>query len=240
LPVDPAGPTGDGLRAALAAGAVAVIITSRAQNPTGAVVRAARAQALRRIFREHKHVLVVEDDHAAELSVEPAHPLVGVTDTWTYIRSVSKPYGCDLRLAVLAGDELSVSRIEGRQRLGTGWVSTVLQRLVLRLWADPAVAEVVAVASAVYTARRTALREALGDVPSLGDSGLNVWIPVEDETAVVAGLREEGIVVVPGAYHRLVSPPAIRVTTASLPLSEAPRVADAIRRGVARTPRRSY
>lgn len=240
LPVDPAGPTEDGLRAALAAGAAAAIITSRAQNPTGAVVRAGRAQALRRIFRAYRHVLVIEDDHAAELSVEPAHPLVGVTDTWTYIRSVSKPYGCDLRLAVLAGDELTVPRIEGRQRLGTGWVSTVLQRLVLRLWADPAVTELVAAASAAYTARRTALREALGDVPSQGDSGLNVWIPVDDETSVVAGLREEGIVVVPGAYHRLVSPPAIRVTTASLPLSEAPRVADAIRRGVARSTRRSY
>ena len=42
VPVDDEGPTAPGVRAALAAGARALIVTSRAQNPTGAAVSADR------------------------------------------------------------------------------------------------------------------------------------------------------------------------------------------------------
>jgi DNA-binding transcriptional MocR family regulator len=232
MPVDAAGPTEDGLRAALATGVAAVIVTSRAQNPTGAVVTATRARALRRLLRQYPKILIIEDDHAAELSHDDTHPLVGVTESWAYVRSVSKPYGPDLRLAVLAGDEASVARVEGRMRLGTGWVSTILQRLVLALWCDPRVAAAVARAKETYAERRLTLRACLdrAGVESFGAGGINVWVPVADETRVVSGLREEGYAVAPGSLFRLASAPGVRITTAALAVGDAPRVALAVQR----------
>ncbi|HEY3503619.1 MAG TPA: aminotransferase class I/II-fold pyridoxal phosphate-dependent enzyme [Actinocatenispora sp.] len=230
VPVDGAGPTPDGLRTALAGGVRAVVVTSRAQNPTGAAIDADRAAALRALLSAHPGVLVVEDDHAAELSAEPLSPLVGATDTWAFVRSVSKPYGPDLRLAVLAGDEATVDRVAGRQRLGAGWVSTVLQRLVRELWSDPDVARLVRHARETYAARRAGLLAALADrgVTAHGRTGINVWVPVADETAVLTRLRDAGWVAAPGAAYRLVSGPAIRLTVSGLDLGDLPPLADAV------------
>jgi len=229
VPVDAAGPTVDGVARALAAGAGALVVTTRAHNPTGASVGAARAAALRRLLRGQE-ILVVEDDHAAELAAAPLHPLAGATGRWAYLRSVSKPYGPDLRLAVLAGDPATLSRVEGRQRLGAGWVSTVLQRLVLRMWQEPAVAATVARARQAYEQRRTGLVEALGrrGVPATGGSGLNVWVPVPDETLAVTRLREAGYAVAPGSLYRLASGPGIRITVGPVPRTGIEPLAEAV------------
>ncbi len=96
----------------------------------------------------------MEDDHAAELSHHRAHPLSGATGSWGYVRSVSKPYGPDLRLGVLAGDETSIARVAGRMRLGAGWVSTILQRLVLALCGIEQVAAGIRRAGEIYAERR--------------------------------------------------------------------------------------
>jgi DNA-binding transcriptional MocR family regulator len=234
LPVDDDGPTVDGLRRVLAAGARAVIVTARAQNPTGAAVSAERAEELREVLAHHPDLLLVEDDHAAELATVPLHPLAGATRTWAFLRSVSKPYGPDLRLAVLAGDEATVSRVAGRMRIGSGWVSTLLQRLVVELWQDEDVAARVAAARQSYAGRRIALREALQarGLPSRGRTGINVWVPVPDETRAVAALREAGYAVAPGALYRLNSPPALRITISPLALSDIDDLADAVVRAV--------
>ena len=63
------------------------------------------AEWLRAVLARHPETLVVEDDHAAELAGVPLSPLAGTTSAWAFVRSLSKPYGPDLRLAVLAGDE---------------------------------------------------------------------------------------------------------------------------------------
>ncbi|UWP84224.1 aminotransferase class I/II-fold pyridoxal phosphate-dependent enzyme [Dactylosporangium fulvum] len=235
VPVDDEGPTEDGLSAALSSGVAALVVTGRAQNPTGAFVTRGRALALRRRLMQYRSILVLEDDHAAELAHERPHPLAGATDSWAYIRSLSKPYGPDLRVATVAGDETTVARIEGRMRFGTGWVSTVLQRLVIELWRDPETKGLVRRARDRYAERRQALRDALGGMPARGVSGINVWVPVADETSMVAGLREDGFAVAPGAMYRLVSPSAIRITTAALDPRDAPRVAEAVLRRAAGT-----
>src|SRR5262249_33607285 len=121
--VDDEGPLPGGVRDALEAGARALIVTDRAQNPTGAAVSATRARALRSVLREFPQTLLIEDDHGHGIVDVPLHPIAGVTRHWAFVRSVAKAYGPDLRLAVLTGDDVTLDRLRGRQRLGPGWVS---------------------------------------------------------------------------------------------------------------------
>jgi DNA-binding transcriptional MocR family regulator len=231
--VDDEGPLADEVRTALAAGARALVVTARAQNPTGAAVGAARAGALRAVLGEHPETLLIEDDHGHAIVDLPPHPLAGTTRHWALVRSVAKAYGPDLRLAVLTGDADTVDRVHGRQRLGPGWVSRLLQRAVVRLWTDGAV-DVPAVAAA-YRRRREALIGALAErgVSAHGRSGMNVWVPVPDETGVVARLLHAGWAVAPGARFRTATPPGIRVTVSTLTPEEATAVADALADAVA-------
>jgi DNA-binding transcriptional MocR family regulator len=137
-----------------------------------------------------------------------------------------------LRLAVLAGDELTVARVQGRQQCGPGWVSHILQQLVLGLWSDAQVLALIERAGRIYAERRERFLRCLGErgISASGPSGLNVWIPVEDETATVGALMQRGWVLAPGGAYRLQgSPPAVRATIATLSGEEAERLADALR-----------
>ncbi|MFI6073005.1 aminotransferase class I/II-fold pyridoxal phosphate-dependent enzyme [Actinoplanes sp. NPDC051343] len=228
--VDDDGPDPVTLSEALRAGARAVIITARAQNPTGGALTAERAFEVRGILAEHPSVLLIEDDHAAELAEVPLHCLGPVTDSWAFVRSASKPFGPDLRIALVAGDETTIARVVGRMRIGTGWVSTVLQRTLLHLWQDEQVTALIAEASRAYLQRRRALCEALAarGLTATGKTGINVWVPVPDETRAVGLLRDRGYAVAPGSLFRVAAPPGIRVTISSLDESEIPAVADAV------------
>jgi DNA-binding transcriptional MocR family regulator len=109
-------------------------------------------------------------------------------------------------------------------------LSHILQDTVTALWRDPAVDALLREASAAYRARREGLVRALADagVPGHGRSGLNVWIPVPDETGAVTRLLAAGWVVAPGSRFRLSSPPGIRVTVADLDRDEIEPLAQAI------------
>ncbi|MGW7441402.1 aminotransferase class I/II-fold pyridoxal phosphate-dependent enzyme [Streptomyces sp. NPDC054849] len=226
--VDEDGPRADAVARALAAGARALVVTSRAQNPTGAAVSAERAQELRALLADHPQVLVIEDDHGHGIVDLPLHPLAGVTRHWALIRSTAKAYGPDLRLAVLTGDPVSLDRVRGRQRLGPGWVSRLLQYAVVELWTSGAV-DPAAVARS-YGERRDALVEALRErgVRAHGRSGLNVWVPVADETVVVARLLGAGWAVAAGAIFRVEAGPGVRLTVSQLTVAEVPGLADAV------------
>jgi DNA-binding transcriptional MocR family regulator len=230
MPVDDDGPTPAGVRAALRAGVKALLVTTRAQNPTGAAVSPGRAGQLRAELAGHD-VLVIEDDHAAELADVPLSPLAGAVPRWAFLRSASKPYGPDLRIAVLAGDPATVARVEGRRRLGAGWVSTVLQRTLLRLW-DTVDASA---AGRRYDELRVALVEALRarGFAARGRTGINVWVPVDDETRVLTALRDAGYAVAPGSIYRIASPPGVRITIASLTDTDLEPFADAFAAAVA-------
>lgn len=242
LPVglDDDGPRADDLRRALESGARALIVTDRAQNPTGASVTVARARALRAVLRDHPGTLLIEDDHGHGIVDLPLHPLAGVTHHWAVVRSASKAYGPDLRVAVVAGDPVTVDRVRGRQSLGPGWVSLLLQRAVVRLWTQGAV-DRVAVARA-YAARRDALVDALADrgVAAHGRSGMNVWVPVPDETGAVARLLQAGWAVAPGARYRLNSRQAIRITISTLTQEDITPLAQAVATAVRPSPARVY
>jgi DNA-binding transcriptional MocR family regulator len=242
--VDDEGPVPDGLWGALAAGARAVVVTCRAQNPTGAAISAERAGALADLVERYPGVLLVEDDHGHGVA-EPGSELHSVVATtlpagqWAFVRSAAKAYGPDLRLAVIAGDPVTVGRTEAHVASSAGWVSHISQHLVAALWSDHSVEQVVAQAALAYEERRVAMIDALAaeGVPAVGRTGLNVWVPLArrdaaDEASSVTAMMASGWRVAAGGTFRLVSGPAIRVTTASLPATEAPRVAHALARSI--------
>jgi DNA-binding transcriptional MocR family regulator len=236
--LDEQGPRPESLLAVLRAGVRAVIITSRAHNPTGACVTRARASALSSVLAQHRQTLLIEDDHAAELAGVELACLAGTTDSWAFIRSTSKPYGPDLRVALVAGDEATIARVEGRMRVSPGWVSTMLQRLVLELWTSSHASSTVARAAETYSARRRHLIAELRarGIDSTGDTGLNVWIPVPDETVTVTSLLSAGWAVAPGARFRQASPPGVRVTVSGLTTSLVPALAADVATAMAVTP----
>ncbi|MGP4001296.1 aminotransferase class I/II-fold pyridoxal phosphate-dependent enzyme [Streptomyces sp. 8N706] len=226
--VDDDGPLPPDVEGALREGARAIVVTDRAQNPTGAAVTAERAEALRTVLAGHPDVLLIEDDHGHGIVDLPLHPLAGRSARWALVRSTAKAYGPDLRLAVLTGDRVTIDRVRGRQRLGPGWVSHLLQDTVVHLWRSGAV-DARGVAAA-YGARRDALVRALRGRGAVahGRSGMNVWVPVPDETAAVARLLQSGWAVAPGARFRMSSPPGVRVTVSPLSDDDIGPVADAL------------
>jgi len=226
--LDDSGMLPSSLARAIEHGVTAVVVTPRGQNPTGAALDSGRAKELRAVLAGHPEILVIEDDHLGPIAGTPLHTLTGGRRRWAATRSVAKALGPDLRLAVLAGDPETVARVEGRQQCGPGWVSHILQSLVLALWRDADVAVQVTRAGELYGARRRRLLEELASrgITAHGASGLNVWVPVGEEAGAVGALLQRGWVVAPGAPYRLAgSEPAIRVTTATLGGSEAGRLA---------------
>ncbi|HEV7677677.1 MAG TPA: aminotransferase class I/II-fold pyridoxal phosphate-dependent enzyme [Candidatus Dormibacteraeota bacterium] len=226
--VDDSGPLPGELERALSRGVAALLVTPRAQNPTGAALDEARAAALRAVLAGHPGVLLIEDDHAAQIAGAPSRSLSpGHDGPWAVLRSVAKKLGPDLRLAVMAGDPGTVARVSGRQRLGTGWVSHILQETVVTLWRDPATAALVERATAAYSERRAAIIDALAanGLRAHGRSGLNVWVPVPEEGAMVQFLLGRGWGVRGGERFRFRTGPAIRVTASVLRPGEAERLA---------------
>lgn len=228
LAVDADGPQPPAFGEALARGVRAVVMTSRAQNPTGAALTADRAAELTRLLRGHDEVLLIENDPAGPIAgVAAATICGGAHPRWAAVRSVSKFLGPDLRVAIVAGDELTIARLQGRQSLGARWVSTILQELTLALWSDPSHGRRLARAADAYTQRRVGAIDALAavEIKAVGRSGFNIWIPVREETATVQALAERGWAVAAGERFRIDSGPAIRVTTSALAVEAAPRFA---------------
>ena len=240
--VDELGARPDALERALAGGVDAVILTPRAQNPTGAAFDVERAGEIRRVIRRHPGVLVVEDDHAAGIAGAPFSSIASHAERWATIRSFGMALGPDLRLAALAGDETTVARVEGRQLVAAGWVSHLLQRLVATQLGSAEARTLVTHAERTYAARRHALLDALEEqrIPASGRSGLSVWIPVREEAATVQGLLATGYGVAAGERFRLASGPGIRISITRLGDEEdAVAVAEAVAR-VLRPSARTY
>jgi DNA-binding transcriptional MocR family regulator len=236
--IDEYGMIPEALEEALRRQVAAVIETPRAQNPTGAALDARRARDLRRVLQEWPEVLLIEDDHSGPVAGSPLYTLTTTPGLrhWAVVQSVSKWLGPDLRLAVMAGDAVTIARIDGRQRLGPGWVSYILQSLVVELARDPAVRAMVDEARAAYEVRRRALVRELGrhGISVWGRSGLNVWVPVEDEFLARRALLEAGWAVAAGEQFRLRTPPGLRISVGNLSVADAPRIAEALTRPVLR------
>lgn len=205
VPMDAEGMVVDGLAGAVVEPVRAVLLQPRGHNPTGISMTARRARALARELSRtpgRSDVLVVEDDSASSIAESPDVTLgVHLPEQTVHIRSWSKSHGPDLRLAAMSGPVELIGEVERLRRLGQGWSSRLLQRVLVHLLTDEHSREEVALAKETYAERRRALVAALAsrgiEVP--GSEGLNIWVPVADEAAAQVRLATAGIAVAPGA-----------------------------------------
>jgi DNA-binding transcriptional MocR family regulator len=200
VPVDDAGLCPEHLTAALASSVAAVFLQPRAQNPTGASMSEQRARDLAPILA-HDGLPVVEDDSAGAVAASAPISLgQWIPDQVIHIRSFSKSHGPDLRLAAMSGPSEMLREVIHRRQLGQGWSSRLLQRLLLGLLTDADAIAEVEHARDEYTRRRGALVRALNarGVEVTGGDGLNLWVPVHDESAAIVRLASQGVGVTPG------------------------------------------
>jgi DNA-binding transcriptional MocR family regulator len=130
----------------------------------------------------------------------------------------------------MIGDPLTIGRVEGRQLLGSGWVSHLLQQTAAGLWSSARTRRLLARAERTYAGRRAALVAALAarGIAAFGATGLGVWVPVAEEMPVVQDLLARGWAVSAGERYRFQAPAAIRITTTTLAVADAAEVADAV------------
>jgi DNA-binding transcriptional MocR family regulator len=216
VPVDDAGLSPEHLAEALRGPVAAIFLQPRAHNPTGVSMTRERAEVLAGMVAGTDAV-VVEDDSAGAIACSPAISLgEWLPDRTVHIRSFSKSHGPDLRLAALSAPGELMQRILARRQLGQGWSSRVLQRILLSLLTDPQSVAAVERARDTYADRRHRLATALRaeGVPVDGADGINLWLPVHDETAAIVRLASRGIGAAPGTPFTLLPEPAghLRVT----------------------------
>jgi DNA-binding transcriptional MocR family regulator len=225
--------TVEGLRAALDAGARAIICTPRAQNPTGATLSPTRAAALRALLADHPYVLVIEDDHFSMLSQRPYETLIGPGHRrYALVRSVSKFLGPDMCVAFAATDPETAERLAFRLSPGTTWVSHILQRLVHTQLTDEETLKAIADAGAHYAERNADFAGRLAErgLPATAADGLNLWLELPVEARAVADrLMRRGWLARTGDEFLLAdAAPShhLRLTVHDLTEDEAERLAD--------------
>ena len=230
VPIDERGIVPAGVREAVRAGAKALVVVPRAQNPTGVSFDAARVRELRSALAANPDLLVIEDDFLSAVCGVPLETLVAKRKRWMHVRSFAKILGPDLRVAPFCGDALTVARMQARQRLGYGWVSVMLQDAAAAVLRDPDTAKRLRAATRAYATRRSGFIDALTNVGLHGDlgSGFTVWVPVRDEAAAVGAAQSAGYTIDGGARYRSAAAPGVRVTTTTLEARDAAALATAL------------
>lgn len=220
VPVDTQGMVPAALQEALSAPAAALVLQPRAQNPTGVSLSPGRAKELAEVLAD-SDVPVIEDDSAGYVAWTPGISLGRwLPDRTVHIRSFSKSHGPDLRLAAMSGPPAVMREIASRRQLGQGWTSRLLQKILLGLLTEDQSVRQVERARVEYHERREAMVEALRrhDIEVGGTDGLNIWVPVADESAATVRLASQGIGVAPGSPFAAAPLPGghIRVTIAAV------------------------
>lgn len=230
LACDDEGPLPEVLSTLLTRAPVMLIYQPRTHSATGRTISLARRLALAQVLA-NSSTLIVEDDGIGDLSAAPSWSLgTQFPERTLHVRSFSKAYGPDLRLAVLSATAEMVKRIQAWRNFGVSWTSRILQDAVAWLLADEATQQQIATAREVYHQRRDQLRQALaqrGLVLPPRD-GLSLYIPVVSEQFAMITLAARGIAVLPGERCRLGPTQFIRVSIASLKDQQREMIADAL------------
>lgn len=203
--------------------AAAVILTPRAQNPTGRSFTAARWMAWATALQGADDTVLILDDHWGPLSQAEQPMLAPLPARWVHITSVSKFLGPDLRLSVVTGDAHLLADMQRLQAVASRWVSHLLQRIAARAWQTARGDGQLQRAALRYAQRRAGLISALsaeGIRCEPGVEGLHVWIDVADEASAVQALASYGWAVQAGKPFRLGDGAQIRVSIANLDMED--------------------
>lgn len=232
VPLDGEGLDLRGLAEALTSPVLAVFLQPRAQNPTGVSMSTARAEQLAELLTGSSALIVEDDATGCVSTTEPVSLGRWLPDRVVHIRSFTKSHGPDLRLAAVSAPPSVQAAMNARRSLGQGWSSRLLQNVLLSMLEDPDAVRQVAQARTVYAERREALVAGLAEagIDVAGDDGLNIWVPVRDESAAMISLAGDGIGVAPGDPFIMRSnyPDHIRVTAGLVHSRDAAAVATAI------------
>ncbi|MFJ1702935.1 PLP-dependent aminotransferase family protein [Kitasatospora sp. NPDC088346] len=231
VPVDADGVRPDLLADAFAAsGARAFVCQPLFQNPTGAVLSAARRPEVLRIARA-AGAFVVEDDFARRLvhSDAPALPAPLAAEdpdgVVVHIRSLTKPSSPSLRVGAITARGPAFERLRAVQAVDSFFVPRPLQETTLELVGSPAWSHHLRTLSGALHDRRRALAGELRRLlpallpERLPYGGYHLWLRLpdgRDETALTAAALRAGVAVTPGrAYFTAESPaPHLRLSYA--------------------------
>ncbi|MGE9550858.1 aminotransferase class I/II-fold pyridoxal phosphate-dependent enzyme [Erwinia amylovora] len=230
LACDEHGPLPGALAMLLSKGATAMIFQPRTHSATGHTVSEARCEELAKVLMGTS-TMIIEDDGIGELSAYPVWSLGRYFPQRTlHVRSFSKAYGPDLRLAVLSGPRETLKRIQSWRNFGASWTSRILQQAVAWMLQDKNTQQQIYQAKAIYSGRRRQLLTALAARGlTLPDrDGLSIFIPVQSEQFAMITLAARGIAVLPGERCRSGGRQFIRVSISMIQPDSINSIADAL------------
>jgi len=226
VPCDEFGPQPEYLATALSKKPVAFIYQPRTHSHCGHIISDQRFSQLAALLQD-SDALILEDDGIGEISAAPARSMgIHFPERTLHVRSYSKVYGPDMRIAVLSGPHEMLKLIRSMRNYGAGWTSRLLQHATAWLINDAATQQGVVAARKVYAERREALAQALRqrgiEVPHR--DGLSLYLAVPSKQYALVTLAARGFAVLPfdgnGQF--------IRISTSQLQAELVEQVADAI------------
>ncbi|MDA5285391.1 PLP-dependent aminotransferase family protein [Streptomyces sp. Isolate_45] len=245
VPVDAEGVRPELLAAAFeATGARVFVCQPVFQNPTGAVLSAARRPEVLRIARA-AGAFVVEDDYARHMAHDDSGPLPATLASEdpdavvVHVRSLTKPTSPSLRVGAIAARGPVLDRLRAIQIVDSFFVSRPLQEAALELVGAPAWPRHLRTVATELRHRRDVLAGALRrELPSVGlphlpSGGYQLWVRPEgpgDDSDFAATALRAGVAVAPGRPYFCAEPPApyVRLSFAGVPGSG--ELVEAVRR----------
>ncbi|MCA1218146.1 aminotransferase-like domain-containing protein [Streptomyces sp. 8L] len=245
VPVDREGLRTDLLADAFRAGGARVLVCQPLfQNPTGAVLSAARRPEVVRIAREHG-AFVVEDDFLRRLAHQDAGPLprpLAADDpdgVVVHVGSLTKATSPSMRVAVLAARGPALERLRALHVVDTFFVPRPLQESALELVGSAAFHRHLRTVAVELKRRREAMTAALRaelpglTLPHVPSGGYHLWLGLPDgigESAFTTAALRAGVAVAPGRPYFGTEPPAAHVRLSYAGVSSTAEIAEGVHR----------
>ncbi|MFD5553225.1 PLP-dependent aminotransferase family protein [Streptomyces sp. NPDC127068] len=248
----------DGVRPALladafrATGARVFVCQPLFQNPTGAVLSAARRPEVLRIARR-AGAFVIEDDFVRRLAHQDHGPLprpLAADDAdgvVVHVDSLTKSTSPSFRIGALAARGPVLERLRAIQVVDTFFVPRPLQEAALELVGSPAWPRHLRSVAEALRVRRERMRLALECSPAatggahplhVALGGYQMWLRLPDgtdEAALAAAALRRGVAVAPGRPYFCAEPPAPHLRLSYAGVAGPDEIAEGARRlGAAR------